>query len=83
MAIPLFILAGDLMEKGGLSSYLVEAVDAWIGHLPGGLGIATVLSCALFATMSGSSPATAAAVGSGTIPEHGRAGLRQIVRRWG
>jgi C4-dicarboxylate transporter DctM subunit len=68
MAIPGFILAGVLMSRGGISKALIDALKAWIGHYPGGLSVVTILACAVFAAISGSSPATAAAIGSIMIP---------------
>lgn len=68
MAIPGFVLAGIIMARGGISKYLIEALRSWVGHLPGGLAVVTILACAIFAAISGSSPATAAAIGSIMIP---------------
>jgi C4-dicarboxylate transporter, DctM subunit len=69
IAIPLFIFAGTLMGRGGLSRRIVNFSEAVIGHINGGLGITTIFSCAFFAAISGASPATAAAIGSIMIPE--------------
>ncbi len=68
MAIPGFVLAGIIMAKGGISFYLIEALKSWVGHIRGGLAVITVLACMIFAAISGSSPATAAAIGSIMIP---------------
>lgn len=68
MAIPGFILAGVLMSRGGISKALIDALRAWVGHLTGGLSVVTILACAVFAAISGSSPATAAAIGAIMIP---------------
>lgn len=68
MAIPGFILAGVLMSRGGISQALIDALRAWVGHFSGGLSVVTILACAIFAAISGSSPATAAAIGSIMIP---------------
>lgn len=68
LAIPLFILAGFLMESGGISKRIVNFAMSMIGRIDGGLGIVTVLSCMFFAAISGSSPATVAAIGSMMIP---------------
>ena len=68
MAIPGFVLAGVLMARGGVSKYLIDSLRAWIGHLPGGLSVVTVLACMIFAAISGSSPATAAAIGAIMLP---------------
>jgi C4-dicarboxylate transporter DctM subunit len=69
MAIPLFIFAGYLMERTGLIALLFRFADALVGWLPGGFGIATVLACVLFAAISGSSVAMAAAMSVIAIPE--------------
>lgn len=68
MAIPGFVFAGAIMARGGISKYLIEALRSWVGHLPGGLSVVTLLACGIFAAISGSSPATAAAIGSIMIP---------------
>ncbi|MCG5102589.1 TRAP transporter large permease [Oceanobacillus alkalisoli] len=68
MAIPGFIFAGLIMAKGGISYHLIEALKSWVGHIKGGLAVVTILACMIFAAISGSSPATAAAVGSIMIP---------------
>lgn len=69
MAIPLFIFAGFLMERTGLVALLFRFADALVGWLPGGFGIATILACVLFAAISGSSVAMAAAMSVIAIPE--------------
>lgn len=68
MAIPFFIAAGTFMGEGGLSERLLNLADNLLGRSYGGFGMATVLTCMLFAAMSGSGPATVAAIGSLTIP---------------
>lgn len=68
MAIPFFIAAGTFMGEGGLSARLLTLADDLLGRSHGGFGMATVLTCMLFAAMSGSGPATVAAIGSLTIP---------------
>lgn len=68
MAIIGFVFAGVILAKGGIAKSLVESLKAWVGHLPGGLALCTVLACMVFASLSGSSPATAAAIGSVMIP---------------
>lgn len=68
MAIPGFIFAGVLMSRGGISKALIDALKSWVGHFSGGLSVVTILACAVFAAISGSSPATAAAVGAIMIP---------------
>ncbi|MBF0096820.1 MAG: TRAP transporter large permease subunit [Magnetococcales bacterium] len=74
MAIPFFILAGNFLTHGGVARRLVNFATALVGHFHGGLGIAGVIACALFAAISGSSPATAAAIGSIMIPAMLKAG---------
>jgi len=74
MAIPFFMLAGGFMEQGGMSRRLVNFAQAIIGSLKGGLGIITIVSCAFFAALSGSNPATVAAIGSIMIPAMIQAG---------
>ena len=74
MAIPFFILAGSLMEGGGLSKRLVDFGTACVGHVSGGFAVVTVLVCMFFGAISGSSPATVAAIGSIVVPamiDHG------------
>ncbi|WP_130470505.1 TRAP transporter large permease [Candidatus Magnetaquicoccus inordinatus] len=75
MAIPFFILAGNFLTHGGVAKRLVNFATALVGHFHGGLGIAGVIACALFAAISGSSPATAAAIGSIMIPAMLKAGF--------
>ena len=74
MAIPGFVFAGIIMSKGGISFYLIEALKSWIGHIRGGLAVVTIVACLVFAAISGSSPATAAAVGGIMIPAMVNAG---------
>ncbi len=69
MAIPLFIFAGFLMERTGLIGQLFRFADSLVGWLPGGFGIATILACVLFAAISGSSVAMAAAMSVIAVPE--------------
>jgi C4-dicarboxylate transporter, DctM subunit len=68
LAVPLFMMAGDLMTRGGLARRLFSFADALLGRLNGGLAISTVAACMLFGAISGSSPATVAAIGSMAIP---------------
>lgn len=68
MALPAFILAGALMEAAGISKRLVHVAESFAGPLTGGLGLATVLACLFFGAISGSGPATTAAVGMLMIP---------------
>lgn len=69
MAIPFFILIGVLMEKGKISQALIELATRLVGFITGGLSMVVVLASMLFAAISGSGPATVAAIGSITIPE--------------
>ncbi len=69
IAVPLFLLMSNVMLKGGVGRDLFSAVQAWVGHWPGGLAVATVISCGIFAAISGSSVATAATIGTVAIPE--------------
>lgn len=68
LAIPFFILAGKLMETGGISKRLIHLAEVMVGRLRGGLAIVSVVSCAFFAAISGSAVATTAAVGALLIP---------------
>lgn len=68
MAIPFFMLSGELMEQGGLSKRLVNLSSALIGHITGGLGLVDILTSVIFAGISGSAAADTAAVGSMMIP---------------
>lgn len=74
MAIPFFILAGSFLTHGGVAQRMIRFANAMVGHLPGGMGLAAVLACALFASISGSSPATVAAIGSIMIPAMAKQG---------
>jgi C4-dicarboxylate transporter DctM subunit len=68
MAIPFFILAGNFLTHGGVARRMIKFASAMIGHWHGGLGLAGVMACALFAAVSGSSPATVVAIGSILLP---------------
>ena len=68
MAIPFFILAGSFLTHGGVARRMINFASAMIGHWYGGLGLAGVMACALFAAVSGSSPATVVAIGSIVLP---------------
>ncbi len=68
MAVPFFVLAGYLMDFGGISKRLTDFAGMLIGHIAGGFACVTILSCMFFAAMSGSGPATVAAIGSIMIP---------------
>jgi len=74
LSIPLFILKGAAIGKSRAGQDLYLALHAWMHRVPGGLGIANVLACAIFAAMAGSSPATCSAIGSAGIPEMRRRG---------
>jgi C4-dicarboxylate transporter, DctM subunit len=69
LSIPLFILKGSAIGRSRAGADLYGAIHAWMHRIPGGLGIANVFACALFAAMAGSSPATCSAIGSAGIPE--------------
>jgi C4-dicarboxylate transporter DctM subunit len=74
MAIPFFILAGTFLTRGGVAKRMINFTVSLVGHWPGGLGLAGVAACALFAAISGSSVATVVAIGSIIMPamvEHG------------
>ncbi len=68
LALPFFILAGTLMSNGGISKKLTDLSEAVAGDFPGGLGISAVVACMFFAAVSGSGPATVAAIGAIMIP---------------
>jgi len=74
LSIPLFILKGAAIGRSPAGRDLYSAIHAWLHKIPGGLGIANVFACALFAAMAGSSPATCSAIGSAGIPEMRRRG---------
>lgn len=75
MAIPFFILAGNFLTHGGVARRMINFATAMVGHWYGGLGLAGVLACALFAAVSGSSPATVVAIGSILLPAMVKAGF--------
>jgi C4-dicarboxylate transporter, DctM subunit len=77
LAIPFFILAANFLTTGGVARRMINFAVAAVGHLPGGLAIASVLACMLFAAVSGSSPATVVAIGSIVIAGMVRAGYTQ------
>ena len=74
MAIPFFILAGQFLTHGGVARRMIDFASSMIGHWYGGLGLAGVMACALFAAISGSSVATVVAVGSIILPAMEKAG---------
>ena len=69
LAIPYFMVAGAVMELGGVSRRIINLASAFVGHKKGGVANAAIISCAIFAAISGSTPATAAAIGSICVPE--------------
>lgn len=74
MAIPFFILAGNFLTHGGVAKRMIDFASSMVGHWYGGMGLAAVVACALFAAISGSSPATVVAIGSILLPamlQHG------------
>lgn len=68
LAIPFFVLAGELMGKGGVSKRLLKLADAMLGYITGGLGMVTTIGCMFFAAISGSGPATVSAMGTIMMP---------------
>src|SRR5476651_1036717 len=74
MAIPFFILAGNFLTHGGVARRMIRFATTMVGHWYGGLGLAAVMACALFAAISGSSPATVVAIGSILLPAMVQAG---------
>lgn len=83
LAIPFFMLAGNLMAYGGIARRIVNLADAAVGKFTGGLGMATVIGCMFFAAISGSGPATVVAMGSIMIPEMVKRGYKGIAREAG
>ncbi len=75
MAIPFFILAGNFLTHGGVAKRMINFATSMVGHWYGGLGLAGVVACALFAAVSGSSPATVVAIGSILLPAMVKAGF--------
>src|SRR6186713_2926577 len=75
MAIPFFILAGNFLTHGGVARRMINFASSLVGHWYGGLGLAAVLACALFAALSGSSPACVVAIGSILMPAMVKAGF--------
>ncbi len=74
LTIPLFILKGAAIGKSRAGRDLYDALHTWLHRIPGGLGVAVILACGMFAAMAGSSPATCSAIGSSGIPEMRRRG---------
>src|SRR5437870_8491490 len=75
MAIPFFILAGNFLTHGGVARRMITFATTMVGHWYGGLALAGVMACALFAAVSGSSPATVVAIGSILLPAMVRQGF--------
>ncbi|GAB1388824.1 TRAP transporter large permease subunit [Rubrivivax sp.] len=75
MAIPFFILAGNFLTHGGVAKRMIRFATSMVGHWHGGLGLGGVVACALFAAVSGSSPATVVAIGSILLPAMVKAGF--------
>ena len=75
MSIPFFILAGNFLTHGGVARRMINFASSLVGHWYGGLGLAAVLACALFAALSGSSPACVVAIGSILMPAMIKAGF--------
>ena len=75
MAIPFFILAGNFLTHGGVAKRMIRFATSMVGHWHGGLGLAAVMACALFAAVSGSSPATVVAIGSVILPAMAKQGF--------
>ena len=75
MAIPFFILAGNFLTHGGVAKRMINFATSMVGHLYGGLALSGVIACALFAAVSGSSPATVVAIGSIMLPAMVKAGF--------
>jgi C4-dicarboxylate transporter DctM subunit len=68
LAVPFFLLGGNIMARCGPAKYLFEAIDAFVGHIPGGLPFATVVTCMVFAAITGSTLATLVSVGTIAVP---------------
>ena len=81
MAIPFFILAGNFLTHGGVARRMIDFATSLIGHWHGGLALAGIVACAMFALVCGSSVATVVAIGSILLPEMVKAGLSDALRR--
>jgi C4-dicarboxylate transporter DctM subunit len=77
LAIPFFVMAASFMQRGGVAKALIDVAAAWTGSMRGGLGIVTVLACAMFAAICGSSVATALAMGTILVPAMQKRGYDQ------
>src|SRR5436309_6002722 len=81
IALPLFVFMSAILLHSGIGRGLYTAVARWVSFLPGGLAVASIFSCAIFAAISGSSVATAATIGMIAIPEmEQRASARPLIR---
>jgi len=69
LALPFFVLAGGIMDTGGISKRIVAVANSMVGNITGGLGIVTIVACIFFGAISGSAPATVAAIGAIMIPQ--------------
>ncbi len=78
LAIPFFILAGAIMEKGGISKRLVRMANSLVGGVTGSLGMVAILASMFFGAVSGSATATVAAIGSIILPEMVRSGYNKV-----
>ncbi|WP_022671082.1 TRAP transporter large permease [Hippea alviniae] len=78
MAIPFFVLAGAFLSEGGTAKRIINFAHTMVGHLPGGLTMTSIMACAIFAAVSGSGPATVAAIGSIMIPAIREAGYSDV-----
>ncbi|MDO6587649.1 TRAP transporter large permease [Salipiger sp. 1_MG-2023] len=76
LAVPLFLLMSNILLRGGVGRDLFRAVQSWVGHWPGGIGVAALLSCGIFSAISGSSVTTAATVGTVAVPEMTKRGYK-------
>jgi len=79
VAIPMFILMGELLLRSGVTDSMYESLDRWVGRIPGGLMHTNIAACALFAATSGSSIATAATIGTVSIPNMEKFGYRPSI----
>jgi C4-dicarboxylate transporter DctM subunit len=77
LAIPFFFFAAEIMARGSIARQLTDLVKAFLGHRPGGIGYSTIAGCAAFGSVSGSAPATVAALGRIMYPELLKAGYRE------
>ena len=81
LAVPFFMLAGNLMATGGIAKRIVNFADSLLGWMTGGLSIVTTIACMFFGAVSGSAVATTSAIGSFMIPEMEKKGYDRIFQR--